>query len=72
MYHNDIRPLLPKEHPLWQPREKIPSETPPAETLPVTSESTPREGELEIVEHSLDEYIDIVSDNSEEPEWWSP
>jgi len=72
MYHNDIRPLLPREHPLFEPREKIPSETPPAETLPVTSESTPREGELEIVEHSLDEYIDIVSDNSEEPEWWSP
>jgi hypothetical protein len=72
MYHNDIRPLLPRQHPLFEPREKIPSETPPAETLPVTSESTPREGELEIVEHSLDEYIDIVSDNSEEPEWWSP
>ena len=25
MYHNDIRPLLPKEHPLWQPRDDIPT-----------------------------------------------
>jgi hypothetical protein len=34
MYHNDIRPLLPKEHPLFEPREKIPSETPPVVTEP--------------------------------------
>ena len=34
MYHNDIRPLLPREHPLFEPREKIPSETPPVVTEP--------------------------------------
>jgi len=34
MYHNDIRPLLPRQHPLFEPREKIPSETPPVVTEP--------------------------------------
>lgn len=41
MYHNDIRPLLPKEHPLFEPREKIP----PPVTPPVITEPRPTEEE---------------------------
>lgn len=53
MYHNDIRPLLPREHPLFKPREKIPP--------PVITEPRPTEEE-EVVE----EVVEEVEEESQE------
>jgi len=63
MYHNDIRPLLPREHPLFEPREKIPPPvTPPVVTPPPVTPpaETPPEMEVDQLDANWDEINPVI------------